>query len=341
MLKTRIDAPPVIKDFLVYHETIKNHSPKTVHEYYLDLRNFFRFLKQKRGMVPAGTDIESIGIEDVDLALVKSVTLSDVYDYLYYMGHDRVVSHNSRNVEQGASSTTMARKVATLRSYYKYLTKTNKLEENPLRDLDTPKTRKSLPRYLTLEEAKALLSSVDGKNRERDYCILMLFLNCGIRISELVGLNLTDIRQDSLRVLGKGNKERVVFLNDACIKAINDYLKVRAASPADTSALFITSRRSRISTAAVHSLVKKHLTVAGLDSSRYSAHKLRHTAATLMLHGGVDVRTLQELLGHENLNTTQIYTHVENESLRKAALMSPLSDFGAENTTDKEKDPDA
>jgi site-specific recombinase XerD len=152
------------------------------------------------------------------------------------------------------------------------------LEENPLRDLDTPKTRKSLPRYLTLDEAKTLLSSVEGKNKERDYCILMLFLNCGIRISELVGLNLTDIRQDSLRILGKGNKERVVFLNDACAKAINDYLKIRAAAPADTNALFITSRRSRISTAAVHSLVKKHLTEAGLDSSRYSAHKLRHTA---------------------------------------------------------------
>ena len=195
----------------------------------------------------------------------------------------------------------------------------------------------SLPRYLTLDEAKTLLSSVEGRNKERDYCILMLFLNCGIRISELVGLNLTDIRQDSLRILGKGNKERVVFLNDACAKAINDYLKIRAVSPADTNALFITSRRDRISRAAVHSLVKKHLTEAGLDSSRYSAHKLRHTAATLMLHGGVDVRTLQELLGHENLNTTQIYTHVENESLRNAAMMSPLSDFEA---TDNTKDLD-
>jgi site-specific recombinase XerD len=340
-MSLRIDAPPVIKDFLIYHETIKNHSPKTVQEYYLDLRNFFRFMKKQRGLAPDNAEIDSIDIGDVDLKLVSSVTLSDVYEYLYYMSHDRVVSHNSRNVEVGASGTTMARKVATLRSYYKYLTKTNKLEENPLRDLDTPKTRKSLPRYLTLDEAKTLLSSVEGKNKERDYCILMLFLNCGIRISELVGLNLTDIRQDSLRILGKGNKERVVFLNDACAKAINDYLKIRAASPADTNALFITSRRSRISTAAVHSLVKKHLTEAGLDSSRYSAHKLRHTAATLMLHGGVDVRTLQELLGHENLNTTQIYTHVENESLRNAAMLSPLSDFEADNKEDKNKDPDA
>lgn len=326
------DAPPVIREFLVYHETIKNHSPKTVQEYYLDLRNFFRFLKIDKGLVPNDSELEEVSINDIDLEFVASVTLSDVYNYLYYMSHDRVVSHNSRNVEQGASSTTMARKVATIRSFYKYLTKSNKLEENPLADLDTPKTRKTLPRYLTLDEAKTLLSSVDGRNKERDYCILMLFLNCGIRISELVGLNITDVRGDNLRILGKGNKERVVFLNDACIKALNDYIKIRASVSANSPALFITSRRDRISRAAVHSLVKKHIKEAGLDSSRYSAHKLRHTAATLMLHGGVDVRTLQELLGHEHLNTTQIYTHVENESLRQAAMMSPLSDFDSKKS---------
>ncbi len=325
------EAPPVIREFLVYHETIKNHSPKTVQEYFLDLRNFFRFLKIDKGYAPEDSELEDVLINDIDLKFVASVTLSDVYNYLYYMSHSRVVSHNSRNVEQGVSSTTMARKVATIRSFYKYLTKSNKLDENPLADLDTPKTRKTLPRYLTLDEAKSLLSSVSGRNKERDYCILMLFLNCGIRISELVGLNISDVRQDNLRILGKGNKERVVFLNDACVKALNNYLKIRAAISANSPALFITSRRDRISRAAVHSLVKKHIKEAGLDSSRYSAHKLRHTAATLMLHGGVDVRTLQELLGHEHLNTTQIYTHVENESLRQAAMMSPLSGFNTDN----------
>ncbi|MBE6948973.1 MAG: tyrosine recombinase XerC [Ruminococcaceae bacterium] len=329
------DAPPIVREFLVYHETIKNHSPRTVHEYYLDLRNFFRFMKMDKGFAPDNLSLEEISINDIDFDFVSSVTLSDVYNYLYYMSHSRVVSHNSRNVETGISSNTMARKVATIRSFYKYLTKAKKLDENPLADLDSPKTRKSLPRYLTLDEAKNLLSSVSGRNKERDYCILMLFLNCGIRISELVSLNLADIRNDNLRVLGKGNKERVVFLNDACINALNDYLKIRAASPANSPALFITSRKDRISKAAVHSLVKKHIKEAGLDSSRYSAHKLRHTAATLMLHGGVDVRTLQELLGHENLNTTQIYTHVENDSLRQAALLSPLSGFNAETEDDE------
>lgn len=321
------DSPPIIREFLIYHETIKNHSPKTVQEYYLDLRNFFRFMKKEKGFAPDNAPFENITIDDIDLEFIESITLSDVYNYLYYMSHSRVVSHNSRNVEHGISGNTMARKVATIRSFYKYLTKANKIEDNPLVELDSPKTRKSLPRYLSLDEAKSLLSSVSGRNKERDYCILMLFLNCGIRISELVELNIADVRKDNLRILGKGNKERIVFLNDACTKAINDYLKVRASSPADSPALFITSRNYRISRAAVHSLVKKHLKEAGLDSSRYSAHKLRHTAATLMLHGGVDVRTLQELLGHENLNTTQIYTHVENDNLRQAAKLSPLSGF--------------
>lgn len=326
-MKGANDIPPIVREFLVYHETIKNHSPKTVHEYYLDLRNFFRYMMQAKAYAPMNIPFDEIDFSQVDLELVKSVTLSDVYNYLYWLSHDRVVSHNSRDIEYGASPTTLARKVSSIRSFYKYLVHSNKLDENPIAELDSPKIRKSLPKYLTLDEAKKLLSSVDGRNQQRDYCILMLFLNCGIRISELIGLNIADIKDDSLRVLGKGNKERMVFLNPACKSALDNWMAVRRSMSANTDALFITSRRERISRAAVHALVKKHLTDAGLDSSRYSAHKLRHTAATLMLHGGVDVRTLQELLGHENLNTTQIYTHVENESLRKAAQLNPLSDF--------------
>ena len=333
-MKGANDIPPIVREFLVYHETIKNHSPKTVHEYYLDLRNFFRYMMQAKAYAPMNIPFDEVDFSQVDLELAASVTLSDVYNYLYWLGHDRVVSHNSRDIEYGASPTTLARKVASIRSFYKYLVHSNKLEENPIAELDAPKIRKSLPKYLTLDEAKKLLSSVDGRNQQRDFCILMLFLNCGIRISELIGLNITDIKDDSLRVLGKGNKERMVFLNPACKSALDDWMAVRRSMSANTDALFITSRRERISRAAVHALVKKHLTDAGLDSSRYSAHKLRHTAATLMLHGGVDVRTLQELLGHENLNTTQIYTHVENESLRKAAQLNPLSDF---EKTDEEQ----
>jgi len=320
-----------LREFLSYHETIKGHSRKTVDEYFLDLRTFFRFLKIHKGLTPRDTLFEEISIADVDFDFVKSVTVSDVYDYLSFLSRDRPKQQNSRNTTYGLTVATRARKTAVIRSYYKYLALKSikyRLEENPVADLDSPKLRKTLPRYLNLDESTKLLDNVDGVYRERDFCILTLFLNCGLRISELAGLNLSDLRADSIRVLGKGNKERIVFINDACAEAINDYLLSRKIVAAiDKQAFFLSSRRTRISTSTIHSLVKKHLLAAGLDSTKYSSHKLRHTAATLMLKSGVDVRTLQELLGHEHLNTTQIYTHVENSSLKDAAMRSPLSGY--------------
>ena len=325
----RNESPEILREFLFYHETIKGHSKKTIDEYYLDLRTFFRFLKIHKNIAPRDAVFEEITIMDVDLEFVKSVSVTDVYEYLAFLSRDRPRHANSRSTDYGLSANSRARKIAVIRSYYKYLTlKANKLSENPVADLDSPKLRKSLPRFLSLDESVRLLDGVDGIFRERDFCILTIFLNCGLRVSELAGLDLTDVREDSIRVLGKGNKERVVFINDACAEAINGYLTVRKQIAAiDKRALFLSSRRTRISTSTIHSLVKKHLLAAGLDSSKYSSHKLRHTAATLMLKNGVDVRTLQELLGHEHLNTTQIYTHVENSSLREAAMRSPLSGY--------------
>ena len=328
----RNEAPEIIKKFLTYHETIKGHSRKTVDEYYLDLRNFFRFMKIQKGIVSRDTSLENISISDIDTDFVSSVTMNDVYDYLTFLSRDKIQHSNSPSSKRGLNASSRARKASTIKSFYKYLTtKAGIINENPVVDLDTPKIMKSLPRFLSLEESKQLLNSVDGNNAERDYCILTLFLNCGLRISELVGLNITDIHKDYLTVLGKGNKQRNVYLNDACVYAINNYINIRKSVPsADKDALFVSSRKTRISKSTVHSLVKKHIEEAGLDSSKYSSHKLRHTAATLLLHNGVDVRTLQEILGHENLNTTQIYTHVESENLRQAAAMSPLSDFKVE-----------
>ena len=200
------------------------------------------------------------------------------------------------------------------------------MEENPCKDIDSPKQMKSLPRYLTLQDSLSLLDSIGGKHMERDFCIITLFLNCGLRISELIGLNLSDIHDDALRVLGKGNKVRIVYLNDACKDALARYLAVRRPiSGKDQDALFLSERNQRISRAMVHTLVKNHLARAGLDSTQYSSHKLRHTAATLMLQNGVDVKAVQEVLGHEHLNTTEIYTHIDNESLRVAAKANPLS----------------
>lgn len=321
LLDYRTQAPPILRDFLVYHETIQGHSRRTVDEYFLDLRNFFRFLKHEKHLVPPELPLDEIFIGDVDIQLVRDVSLTDIYSYMNYLSRDR-----------GLNNTSRSRKVATIRSFYKYLTnKAKLLDTNPVQDLDSPRTKKSLPKYLNLDESLELLDNVDGKNASRDYCILTLFLNCGLRISELVGLNKTDIRGDQLRVLGKGNKERMLYLNDACQRALEDWLTERATlALVDQNALFVTlQNRRRISTAAVHKLVKKHLAAAGLDSTQYSSHKLRHTAATLMLQNGVDVRTLQEVLGHEHLNTTQIYTHVDSDSLRDAAQSNPLGQIKA------------
>ena len=325
----RTEAPEIIKGFLIYHETIKGHSKKTVEEYFLDLRTFFRYLKIVRGIVPRNTELDEISISDIDLDFVKSVTVSEAYEYLAFLSRDRVKNQRSRDTEYGTKASTRARKVSTLRSYYKYLcVKSKQLDTNPLQDLDVPKIPNSLPRYLTLSEAQSLLSSVDSKNKERDYCILCIFLNCGLRISEIVGLNIQDIRDDHLRVFGKGSKERIIYLNQATADAIAQYMEVRKSIAAiDNNALFLSNRRTRISREAVHSMVKNSLKRAGLDPDKYSSHKLRHTAATLMLQSGVDVRTLQEVLGHENLNTTQIYTHIDNTELRIAAEANPLSNF--------------
>lgn len=334
----RSQSPRILADFLSYHETIKAHSPRTVDEYFLDLRNFFRYLKQLRDPVLRQIPFDQIDILDVDLGLIKTVTLSDIYGYMTYLSRDRVAHQNSENSNKGLNAASRARKLATIRSFFNYLcNKVHLLEENPCKDIDSPKQMKSLPRYLTLQDSLSLLDSIGGKHMERDFCIITLFLNCGLRISELIGLNLSDIHDDALRVLGKGNKVRIVYLNDACKDALARYLAVRRPiSGKDQDALFLSERNQRISRAMVHTLVKNHLARAGLDSTQYSSHKLRHTAATLMLQNGVDVKAVQEVLGHEHLNTTEIYTHIDNESLRVAAKANPLSHVKMKGKIEKE-----
>lgn len=321
------DCPQILRDFLVYHETIKGQSPRTISEYYLDLRMFLRFVRLMRSDMPIHTPLEDIPIRDIDLAFIEGITTSDVFDFLSYLANDRAVNPDSPAPDYGISPTARARKLSSLKSFYKYLTvRTRQLQENPVADLEYPKLRKSLPRYLTLEQSAALLQAVSGPNEKRDYAILMLFLNCGIRRSELVGLNLTDVYEDRIRVVGKGNKERFVYFGTPCRKAIDAYMQERSKKIlTDNRALFGSRDGNRISVSAVHRLVKKALLQAGLDASQFSAHKLRHTAATMMLSGGVDVKTVQEVLGHENLNTTQIYTHIENTELQIAAKANPIS----------------
>ena len=321
------DCPIILRDFLAYHETIKGQSQKTFSEYFLDLRMFLRFIKLLRNDMPIHTRLDDIPIKDVDVAFVGSITTSEIFDFLSYLANARNPNPDSPAPDYGISASARARKLSAIKSFYKYLTvRTKQLQENPVADLEYPKLRKSLPKYLTLEQSAALLQSVSGQNEKRDYAILMLFLNCGIRRSELVGLNLSDVYEDRIRVVGKGNKERFVYFGSACRKAIDAYLPERNKCVlSDNRALFGSRDSNRISVSAVHRLVKKALLQAGLDSTQFSAHKLRHTAATMMLSGGVDVKTVQEVLGHENLNTTQIYTHIENTELKIAAEANPLS----------------
>lgn len=321
------DCPQILRDFLTYHENIMAQSQLTISEYYLDLRMFLRFMKLMRKDMPMNTRLEDIDIKDINIDFIQTIDTSDIFDFLSYLANDRAINPDSAAPDYGLAPAARARKLSSIKSFYKYLTtKTKQLQENPVAELEYPKLKKSLPKYLTLEQSSALLKSVSGVNEKRDYAILMLFLNCGIRRSELVGLNLTDVYEDRIRVVGKGNKERIVYFGTACRKAIDAYLVERNQKVlTDNRALFGSRDGNRISVTAVHRLVKKALMQAGLDSTQFSAHKLRHTAATMMLSGGVDVRTVQEVLGHENLNTTQIYTHIENTELKVAAEANPLS----------------
>ena len=315
-------APQLLRDYLIYMSTIKGRSPRTVEAYYNDLRLFLRYLMATRSGTPLPTDdpnLESISFASISEEMILSARLSDAYSFLAY-----VQSVNQNNAK------TRARKVSSLRGFYKYLqSKAGRLEENPMEQLEIPAQRKSLPKYLTLDESLHLLESIEGKDRERDYCIITILLNCGIRLSELVGIKLSDIRDDTLTVLGKGNKERMVYLNSACLNAIAEYLAVRPEPPkdADKPYLLVSSRtRAPLTPRRVEQIVETHLKAAGLGGRGYSPHKLRHTAATLMYqYGGVDIRVLKEILGHVNLGTTEIYTHVSNDQIANAADRNPLS----------------
>ncbi len=336
-MKRYTDCPQVLRDFLTYHENIKGQSPRTISEYYLDLRMFLRFIKLMRSDMPIRSNLDDIDIRNVDLKFIEQITTSDVFDFLSYLANDRTANPDALVPDYGINPSSRARKLSAIKSFYKYLTvRTKQLVENPVADLEYPKLRKSLPKYLTLDQSASLLQAVSGPNEKRDYAILMLFLNCGIRRSELVGLNLSDVYEDRIRVVGKGNKERFVYFGTSCRKAIDAYLPERNKKVlSDNRALFGSRDNNRISVTAVHRLVKKHLLAAGLDATNFSAHKLRHTAATMMLSGGVDVKTVQEVLGHENLNTTQIYTHIENTELKIAAEANPLSKLDYSKGEDK------
>lgn len=315
------EAPQLLKDFLIYMMTIRGRSARTVEGYYIDLRFFLRYLKASRGGLSMDAEnLEDVSISDMPQEMILSVSISDAYGFL-----NHVQSINSNNAN------TRARKVSSLRAFYRYLaSKTNLLADNPLKDLETPSIKKSVPKYLTLEESMRLLSSVEGGYKERDYCILTLLLNCGMRLSELVGIRTERIRDNTLVLLGKGNKERLIYLNNACLAAIEAYIAVRPVPQKDAykTVLLLSRNGTALTPRRVEQIVEENLKRAGLDGRGFSPHKLRHTAATLMYqHGNVDIRVLKEILGHENLATTEIYTHVANNQMESATQRSPLADI--------------
>lgn len=318
--------PEPVAEFSQYMLVVKGRSPRTVEQYEIDLMLFFKFLKCKRnGLSTDGEDFDNLTIYEMTFSDAEKVSRNEVLQFLNFAALGR------ENVAR-----TRARKLSTLKSFYKYYCGTvMKFGKNPVENVDSPKIPKSLPKHLSADESIDLLSAVnddeESRYRERNFCIITLFLNCGMRLSELVGINVTDIDRDmtSLRVMGKGAKERIIYLNDACRAALRSYFEVRDKTPVPSAknALFLSSRHKRISKQMVQTVVNKYLEAAGLSGRGLSVHKLRHTAATLMYQTGkVDIRVLKDILGHEQLNTTQIYTHISDTEMEKAMTLNPLAE---------------
>lgn len=313
------DIPKDAQDYLRYLETIINRSPRTVNGYYIDLRTFFRFLVRYRGMADAEQPLEQISVAGLDTDFIRAVTKEEIYEYLYYLSSQRQNQPAAR-----------ARKLSSIKGFFHYMSaKAGILKSDPSEDISVPALRKTLPKYLSLEESIDLLKNIQSDFYERDFCIITLFLNCGMRLSELVGIDLTDFKEDTIRIVGKGNKERLVYLNPACTGALRTFIDARAELPnlRDKNALFVSKKTGkRLSNRRVEQIVSDCLKTAGLDGKGYSPHKLRHTAATLMYrHGDVDMLALKEILGHEHVSTTEIYTHINTQKLQDAANASPLS----------------
>lgn len=320
MNKNYNDCPPYLRDFLTYIRVVLNHTERTQDSYYQDIKTFLRYIKIRNGLVDPKTPFGDITISDVPISYMESFTLMGAYDYMNYLISDRSNSNSTR-----------ARRTTSLRKFFEYLaTKALLIPKNPLEHLEHPKKPDVLPKYLNLEQALTLLKEIDSKNKERDFCIITLFLNCGMRLSELVGLNIADYSESmrTLRLFGKGQKERIVYLNDACIKALNDYLAVRPKSVTEKNAIFISnhgSKQTRLTQRRVEYIVEDQLKRAGLGNLGLSVHKLRHTAATIMYqYSGADTLVLKDILGHKSVATTQIYTHLSDKDRQSAVENSPL-----------------
>lgn len=323
------DCPYYLDDFLTNIKIVKDRADRTEEAYFIDIRTFLRYLRIKHKDVDKDIEWTEISVKNVPIEWLESFSLNDAYLYLKFLKDER-----------NNSASTRARKCSALKQLYLFLNKKAKLiDENPMVDLELPRQKQALPKYLSLEQSLELLKNIESKNQERDYCIITLFLNCGMRLSELVGLNLSDYSKENrtLRILGKGNKERIVYLNDACIESLDNYINFKRPQ-VEEKAIFLSANKTRINKRRVQQIVEENLKRAGLSNLGITTHKLRHTAATLMYqHGGVDTLVLKDVLGHKSIATTEIYTHLSNENLKKAAESNPLASV---NKQKKKSDPD-
>lgn len=314
------DIPDLVMDYLHYLDVVKLRSPRTINGYYLDLRGFFRYMMMVWNLAQPDTPPEEIDLTHITKRQISTITKRDIINYLDY----------ARSNDNGAKA--RARKLSALRGFFGYLChQINELSENPTDNINLGSPKKSLPKYLSASESIRLLKNIQSDFYERDYCIIVFFLNCGMRLAELITINIGDFKDDTIKITGKGNKERLVYLNTACQAALEHYLPARAAlnNLRDKEALFVSKKTGRRLTARrVEQIVANCLKSAGLDNMGYSPHKLRHTAATLMYQGGVDMLAIKEILGHENVSTTQIYTHINQQQLKQAVEASPLADTG-------------
>lgn len=318
--------PEFLNDYLVHLKLVKMLSERTINEYYIDIRLFLKYIHKININSDAETDI--IDISNMDIDEIIKVSVSDVYNFIFYVSDER--NNNQR---------TRYRKLSSLRSFFKYLIKIKHIiEKDPTIDIDMPSPKSALPKYLSLEESKHLLETANNSDSLRDYCMITLLLNCGMRLSELISINIADIdfTENRIKILGKGEKERIIYLNNACISSLKNYLELRKDIPEaeNEPALFISNRNKRISKRRVQQIVEKTIRNAELDGKGITTHKLRHTAATLMYqYGEADILTLKELLGHSSISTTEIYTHLNNEQVRNAVENNPLAsvDFNKKN----------
>jgi len=310
------DYPDFLNDYMFYLRIVKGRSETTVNEYFINIRLFLRYIRMMKEDLEV--PIETISIRDFSVDMLKEITLKDIYDFEYYLAEERQNKSAAR-----------ARKTAALKSFFSYLYKrANLIDTNPIVDIEMPSVKKALPKFLTLEESIRLLSSENFENPERDYCMLVLFLNCGMRLNELVSINVGDIdfKEKRLLLKGKGNKQRMIYINDACTEALRAYIRSRKNPPEEPDALFLSRKKRRISRRRVEQIVEKLLKQAGLGNRGISPHKLRHTAATLMYqHGNVDTLVIKEVLGHASIATTEIYTHLSDELKKSAAENTPLA----------------